>query len=73
MIAPINPTGPSTPSGNAPDVSSVAKPFETELSSLIAVLHNLNTSTLDPQLNNVAAHIIAAHQLAQSALSLGKS
>ena len=73
MISRINPIGPASPSGNSPDVASIAKSFGTELSSLIAVLHTLNSSTLDPQLHNVAEHITAAHKLAQSALTVGKN
>ena len=72
MIAPISPVGSSSPSGNAPDPVVVAKSFEADLTSFIALLYTLNPDTLETQLHNVAQQITTVHADAQKALSAGE-
>jgi len=72
MIAPISSAGSSSPSENTPDAVAVAKSFEADLTSFIALLHTLNPNTLETQLYNVAQQITAVHADAQKALSVGQ-
>jgi hypothetical protein len=72
MIAPISPVGSPSSSGNTPDAMAVAKSFEADLISFIALCHNLKPDTLETQLHNIAQQITAVHADAQKALIAGQ-
>lgn len=68
MVSRINPTGPSTPSGDSPDVTSAAHSFAKELDTAIAELSHLNSKNLEPQIGKLAQLITGLSAIAQNAL-----
>lgn len=68
MVSRINPTGPSVPSGDSPDVTATAQSFGKELDRAIAELSNLNSKNLDPQVGKLAQLFTDLSATAQKAL-----
>ena len=64
----INPTGPSNPPGDSPDVTATAKAFAAELDRASAELSNLDLKTLEPKLDQVAHLFTNLSASAQKAL-----
>jgi len=70
MISPIQPSGPSSPAENSPDITSVSKQFGEELRGTTAAFSHLTLSNVDPQLINMAERIVALSEKAQQALHI---
>ena len=68
MVTRINPTSPSNPPGDSPDVTSTAKSFAAELDRASAELSNLDLKTLEPKLDQVAHLFTNLSATAQKAL-----
>jgi len=68
MVSRINPTGPSTPSGDSPDVTATAQSFAKELDTTIAELSHLNSKNLEPQIGKIAQLFTDLSATAQKAL-----
>ena len=68
MVSKITPTGPSSPSGDSPDVTAAAQSFGKALDTAIAELSNLNPKNLEPQLPKLAQLFIDLNAIAQKAL-----
>ena len=73
MISSINPIGPSSPSGDSPDVSSVAQALGTELDDLSVTLLHLKYENVGAQLSKVANQIVHLSEGARKALRIGSS
>lgn len=68
MVSRITPAGPSSPSGDSPDVALAAQSFGKALDTTIAELSNLDPKNLDPQVSKIAQLFIDLNATAQKAL-----
>ena len=69
MISSVGPISSSNPSGNPPDLTSLAQSFGKELDTAIAELSHLNPKTLDPQIGKIAQLFIDLSAQAQKVIS----
>jgi hypothetical protein len=73
MVSRINPTGPSTPPGDSPDVTTTAQSFGKELDIAIAELSNLDIKNLEPKVGKIAQLFTDLSAQAQKALNAAGS
>ena len=73
MVSRITPTGPTSPSGDSPDMTAAAQTFGKALDTAIAELSHLDPKNLEPQVSKVAQLFIDLNATAQKALKAAGS